>query len=383
MRLALPRGRMPSLWYGKQRESAQGMARRIELQLDVSHALNLGEAAHIAATVVLPDAVPDHAGAAPVVVFAKPGGSYTRGYYTCDLPGPARGAQADFHAARGWIFVAMDHLGTGESSAHAPEVLDFGNCTRAAHAAEQQILTRLANGILAPGLAPVLQPTRLGMGQSTGGSLAIVQQAHHGSYDGLAVLGFSAVFNQPATAPGEPPVVTPWLSRHGAADGEASLINAEAVTAAERQGMNRSAWASLAWSFHYDDVAPEVVERDLAHYEAIVTKRPAPANAAHEPWNSYATPEQAARFVLTPGVVASEAAAITVPVLAAMGERDLVVDPLGESRAFRSAPGFDLFVCPRMGHMHNFAGTRALFWERIHHFGTWCAAARTWRTGAG
>jgi hypothetical protein len=60
-----------------------------------------------------------------------------------------------------------------------------------------------------------------------------------------------------------------------------------------------------------------------------------------------------------------------------MGERDLVVDPLGEARAFRSAASFDLFICPRMGHMHNFAGTRALFWERIHRFGDWCAAAKT------
>jgi hypothetical protein len=29
-----------------------------------------------------------------------------------------------------------------------------------------------------------------------------------------------------------------------------------------------------------------------------------------------------------------------------------------------------------MGHMHNFAGTRALFWERIHRFGEWCAAMK-------
>jgi hypothetical protein len=26
--------------------------------------------------------------------------------------------------------------------------------------------------------------------------------------------------------------------------------------------------------------------------------------------------------------------------------------------------------------MHNFAGTRALFWERIHRFGDWCSAAK-------
>ena len=94
------------------------------------------------------------------------------------------------------------------------------------------------------------------------------------------------------------------------------------------------------------------------------------------PWNSHATPGRVARSTLTPGVVAAEAAAVTVPVLCAMGVRDLVPDPLGEPRAFLSARSVDLFICPRMGHMHNFAGTRALFWERIHAFGEWCRVAK-------
>ncbi len=353
------------------------MTRRIETRIDVGNALPLGEAAHVAATIVLPEVIPER----PVVCFAKPGGGYSRGYYTCELPGPGKGAQADFHAERGWIFVSLDNLGSGDSSIHAPEQLDFANCTAAAAAAEQDILLRLANGILAPGLAPVLQPLRIGMGQSTGGSLAIVQQARHASYDGLAILGFSAVHNHPATAPGEPPVVTPWFSRDTPPDKPGGVINARALAAvsaanADGGGAQGSAWASLAWSFHYDDVPQDVVEQDLAHYEAIVRRSGKDGAGDAAPWNSYTTPNEATRFTLTPGIVAPEAAAVTVPVLSAMGERDLVLDPLGEARAFRSAPSFDLFVCPRMGHMHNFAGTRALFWERIHWFGEWCAAAK-------
>ncbi len=350
------------------------MARRIETRVEVGNALGLGEPAHIAATIVLPE--PEHMPERPVVCFAKPGGGYSRGYFTCDLPGPARGAQADFHAARGWIVVAMDNLGAGDSSLHALELLDFANCTAAAAAAEEEILLRLANGILAPGLAPVLQPVRIGMGQSTGGSLAIIQQARHGSYDGLAILGFSAVHNHPATAPGEPPVVTPWFARDIPPDRPGGIINARALAAMTGEGAQNSAWASLAWSFHYDDVPQDVVEQDLAHYEAIVARSGKAGGADPAPWNSYTTPYEATRFTLTPGIVAPEAAAVTVPVLAAMGERDLVVDPPGEARAYRSALSFDLFVCPRMGHMHNFAGTRALFWERIHHFGQWCVAAK-------
>lgn len=359
------------------------MAQTIDLHVDVTNAVGMGESAHVAVTIVLPD--PDSLPERPVVCFAKPGGGYSRYYFTHALPGPGTEeswrAQADFHVSRGWIFVAMDNLGSGDSSLHRSEVLDFGNVTRAALAAEQEVLLRLANGILAPGYPPVVQPARIGIGQSTGGSLAIVQQARHDCYDGIAVLGFSAVHSHPATPPGYAPIVAPWFSRDIPPDAPGGIINAAAVTAARAAGGDATqdaGWTALAWGFHYDDVPQHVVEQDLAHYESIaqrlVSADPPPRERDPAPWNSYTTPDEATRFTLTPGVVAPEAAAIAVPVLSAMGERDLVVDPLGEGRAFRSAPSFDLFVCPRMGHMHNFAGTRALFWERIHHFGNWCAA---------
>jgi pimeloyl-ACP methyl ester carboxylesterase len=357
------------------------MALTVELRIDVTNAVDIGEPAHVAASVVLPD--PADLPAQPVICFAKPGGGYTRYYFTHELPGPGSGAQADFHVERGWIFVALDNLGSGESSLHPNNTLDFGNVTRAALAAEQEIVLRLANGILQPDYPPVLQPVRLGIGQSTGGSLTIVQQARYASYDGIGVLGFSAVHSHPATPPGELPIVTPWFSRDVPPDQPGGVLNAAAVAAASAAGVEavqNAAWASLAWGFHYDDVPAEVVEQDLAHYEGIAEGilggvRPA-SERDPSPWNSYTTPNEATRFTLTPGAVAPEAAAVAVPVLSAMGERDLVVDPLGEARAFRSAPSFDLFVCPRMGHMHNFAGTRRLFWERIHRFGEWCAAAK-------
>lgn len=361
------------------------MSQTIDLRIDVSNAVDLGEPAHMAVTVVLPD--PADLPAQPVVCFAKPGGGYSRFYFTHALPGPppgiALGAQADFHVSRGWIFVALDNIGSGESSLHDPAALGFTNVTRAALAAEQEVLLRLANGILVPGYPPVLQPVRLGIGQSTGGSLTIVQQARHDCYDGIGVLGFSAVYSHPATPPGEAPIVTPWFSREMSPRDPGGIINTAAVAAASAASAEMAqdaAWAAIAWGFHYDDVPQDVVEQDLAHYEgmsqSIVTSPPPARERDPAPWNSYTLPNDATRFTLTPGAVAPEAAAIAVPVLSAMGERDLVVDPLGEARAFRSAPSFDLFVCPRMGHMHNFAGTRALFWERIHRFGEWCAAAK-------
>jgi hypothetical protein len=81
----------------------------VDLRIDVTDAAGLGEPAWIAATIHLPEPVP----AEPIICFAKPGGGYSRGYFTIDLPGPAKGAQAAWHAQRGWIFVSVDHLGGG------------------------------------------------------------------------------------------------------------------------------------------------------------------------------------------------------------------------------------------------------------------------------
>lgn len=346
------------------------MAREVELRIDVTDAAGLGEPVHVAATVVLPDV--EAIGERPVVCFAKPGGSYSRGYYTCALPGPAQAAQAPWHAARGWIFAALDTLGGGASSKHDAEALDFAVLGRAAAAAEQEILLRLANGVLLEGYPPVHQPTVIGIGQSLGGSLVIHQQAHHRSYDGVAVLGFSAVHSHPATPPGGAPIVVAWYARDGGPD----PLNAAAFAEATAEGPQEGAWQALAWGFHYDDVPPDVVEQDMLHYEATAQGGAHGGDLKIEPWMSFTTPPLVGRVTLTPGAVATEAAAIAVPVLCAMGVRDLVVDPLGEARAFRSAPSVDLFVCPRLGHMHNFGSTRALFWERIHLFGEWCSAMK-------
>jgi alpha-beta hydrolase superfamily lysophospholipase len=82
---------------------------------------------------------------------------------------------------------------------------------------------------------------------------------------------------------------------------------------------------------------------------------------------------------VTPGIVAPEAAAITCPVLVAMGERDVVVDPKGEARAYVSATSVDLcIVPPGMRHMHNFAGTRELLWKRIEIWGEWVREVKAW-----
>lgn len=70
-------------------------------------------------------------------------------------------------------------------------------------------------------------------------------------------------------------------------------------------------------------------------------------------------------LMMSPGYIAEEAAAVEVPVLIGAGERDTLPDPHAEPAAFRKARDVSLYVVPRMAHMHNFASTRVLMWDRI------------------
>ena len=333
----------------------------LQLQVDVTGPAGLGEPAHVALTVTVPDAL----GTDPIVCFAKPGAGYSRRYFTEDLPGPAAGAQAAWHAERGWVFVSVDHLGVGDSSQHDSERLTYTPVVAASHAAESEVLQKLAAGTLVDGLPKVERPVTIGIGQSMGGSLTVVQQGRYHGYDGIGVLGYSAVHTHPPTAPGTAPLVMAWLPRD-AMPSHGVFTNGPAL--AELDPARAPGTADMAWGFHYDDVDRDVVRRDLEDFP--VRRGDVP------PWGSGTVPMTIALWCVTPGGVSAEAAAIRCPVLVALGERDVLVDPRGEPRAYMSSPSVDLFICPRMGHMHNFAGTRELFWRRIEAWADWVRARR-------
>jgi alpha-beta hydrolase superfamily lysophospholipase len=338
----------------------------LELKIDVTEATCIGEATVVALTVHLPD--PTVLAAEPIVCFAKPGGGYSRGYYTVDLPGPARGAQADWHAKRGWIFVSLDHLGVGESTLHDARKLDYTTVATANQAAEQEVLRRLAAGTLAAGFPQVESPIKIGIGQSMGGCMTVIQQGRYHCYDGIGVLGYSAVHTHPPTKPGTPPLVVPWLPRDTLLSQPLVVLNMQALAQALATPLDANV---MGWGFHYDDVDPAIVAMDLEHFSRGIHDPSLQQGHQPNPWNSLTTPGAVAQSCLTPGAVAPEAAAVIAPVLVAMGERDVIADPRGELRAYLSATSVDFFICPRMGHMHNFAGTRELFWRRIETWSEW------------
>lgn len=336
--------------------------RTIELRLDVTEAAGLDRPIEIAATVVLPDELP--VGKAPIVCFAKPGGGYARGYYTVNLPGPGTGvSQAEWHTSRGWIFVALDPLGVGESTFVAEHFLDYGSSavTSAANEAERQILSKLADGKLASDFPSVTEPVVIGIGQSAGGCYTIAQQGRFHAYDGIAILGYSALQTVVPARPGRPPLHGPWIPReYGIADGV--VTNAEMLATLPTMMGTPEAYEDMAWAFHWDDMDPDVVRADIED---------SPARHGHPPvWASATSPGMIA-YALGPGNFQSEAASITSPVLVAVGERDVIPDPRGEIRSFLSSNSVDFFICPNMAHMHNFASTRELFWNRIAVWAEW------------
>ncbi len=350
------------------------MREPIELTIDVTDAAELGCTAHTAVTVHLPEgplAEP------PVVCFAFPGGGYNRGYFSFDMPGSTGGGQAGFHTDRGWIVVACDHLGFGGSTIPDGNVLNYDNVAAANLATVNSVIGRIESGTLAPGLPAVVGATKLGMGQSMGGCFTIVLQGQHAPFDGIAVLGYSAIHTVVPSRPGGPQAPWPWVARGDNLDNP-RILNAAAFARAATAGQEsmgegagnaenkESAEHPFAWAFHYNDVPADVVAADL-----FAGTDP---SVALPSWKSMSVPP-CGLYMVAPGTVALEAASITVPVLSATGERDVVPDPWGEPKAFKSCTDVTVFVCARMAHMHNFAGTRQTFWQRIHSWGTGVATA--------
>jgi hypothetical protein len=343
------------------------MSKAVEFAVDVTGAAGIGREARTVVTVILPEV--DRMGDRTVVCFGLPGAGYNRAYYTFDMPGSSGGGEAGWHVDRGWIFVACDCLGVGEATTpDTPEepVLTYEIIARTNRATVEAVLARLRAGSLDEGFPPVGDTVVLGIGQSMGGGFTIALQGQYHVYDGVGILGFSAFHTRPPTRPGTPPLAFAWTTRSGDPR-QPLVINAAALDKGLSQAVgasNGSGEHPLAWAFHYDDVPTAIVAADLAAYEG----------GPLEVWRSATTPA-CVGLGATPGVVATEAAAITVPILLAMGERDVVPDPWLEPKAYRSATDISLFVCPRMGHMHNFAGTREAFWQRIHAWGEMVAQA--------
>ena len=335
--------------------------RTIDVRIDVTDVVGIGERLEVAATVCLPD---DLAGP-PVVCFAWPGGGYCKEYFTFDMPGSDGGGQAGWHTSRGWIFVAVDTLNTGSSTLPTdPSLLSFENLAASMDAVTKSILGQLTSGTLADDVPAIDDPLTIGFGHSLGGSLIVLCQGQRSTFDAIVVLGFSGHHTMIWAPPEKVTGKRVYIPR---GTNVAELNEEVFVAAMPEMAFDERGWPVCAPGFHLADVPADVVAADMLDYPARQGNLPIWASASIPP---------CAMTMMSPGAIATEAASITVPVLIGVGELDTVPSPKSEPTAYEQATDITVFIQPGTAHMHNFSAPRELLWARVH---SWAEGVRAMR----
>jgi len=293
-----------------------------------SHRVAIGEIApgeaelEVAADVYLPDGE----GAAAAALFCFPGGGLDRRYF--DLAAPGR-SFARALAARGLAVVTIDSVGWGESGrprdgfALMPEVVAAANA---------RAVDSLAGRF--PGVA------RIGVGHSLGALLAIVQQAEHGSFDALVLLGVST-------------------------RGLRQVLSEEELAYADRPQALRSELVRLARK-RSGDAWFELPA--AARAGAIYGGDADPAALAAMRSVGCAVVSVPALFSMIPGSSVPWAARVRVPVFLGIGERDITGPPHEVPASFPASRDVMLHVLPGTGHSHFAFATCERLFDRVAAF---------------
>jgi pimeloyl-ACP methyl ester carboxylesterase len=284
--------------------------------------------------------VPFEPGDAPLLWCCVPGGGMSRAYFDLDVPGEfGEFSMARAAAGRGVIVMTIDPPGVGGS-----DVPDDGYeltpraVAAVLDAATTEMTDRLASGSI-PGVGPISPGPTIGVGHSAGGLLVSCQQAHHRSYDALAILGFSdtgleQVLNDSERAMiGRPHDLLPALP---------DLVRQRfGEPLPPRPGVDLDPKSSDG-----------LTDADLA------------VQAADE--------RAAARLLGLVGLMAivpfsmkHELDQIDVPVFAAMGEYDIAGDIGLLVGQLPACTDLTLFRLPGVGHNHNESDSRFHLWKRM------------------
>lgn len=316
---------------------------RRDLFFDVTVALPASarhEAVTVAATLI---ADPERVGVAPTLIVAIPGGTYHRRYWDLRPPGRTGYSHAEWVAERGDVFVALDYLGGGDSSRPADgDFMTLEVAADAAHAAYEQISEGLRSGTLAPDLPAIQNARQVGIGQSLGGFVTMIQQGKYADYAGIGVLGAS-------------PLVIANIPHHRDLAGipeedRRRLImadNAKTSGLDELPTYHGAPRKMFAGVFHVDDVADDLVAYDEAECHTLISRVTGVDG-------------------MTPGYAKPFADRITTPVFLAFGDSDVSRDPHAEPVGYPASRHITVTTFPRMAHMHNFADTREDLWRALH-----------------
>ncbi|MFO7163094.1 MAG: alpha/beta hydrolase [Mycolicibacterium hassiacum] len=307
----------------------------LSLTFDVSDAIGSGEHLTQAAWAFLPE-IPAKA---PAVLVCLAGGLYDKHYWHMEIPGYPGYSFGEHMANAGYIVIAVDHLGVGESTDPVSsgelglELLATGDAE-----VVRQIRSKAAAGTLIGGLAPVSLPV-VGVGHSMGACLTTMVQARYTVYDAVALLGYGVqitnVYEQDADAEDLEARVQQTMQAarqlSGVEPGDTHMI-------APRDYLKNM--------FYAGEVPQEVIDADTAVQSRV--------------------PVRAVAEVTTPGFVEKYTPQVTVPVFLAFGAAiDVSPNPYAEPANYTGSPDVTLHLVPKSGHCHNFASHRGALWDRI------------------
>lgn len=318
---------------------------RHDFRIDVTAALPPGAAegpVEIAATLIAdPKAVGDH----PHVVIGIPGGTYHRRYWDLRPPGRAGYSQAEWLAAHGIVFVACDYLGGGDSTRPADgDFMTLEVCADVAHEMYQQVRAGLEKGTLTAMLPALVDPVYIGIGQSLGGFITMMQQGKYADYPGIGVFGAS-------------PILIANIPEHRRLEGMSAeerrravmADNAKTAGVAELPAYHGAPRENFAGIFHVPGVADDLLAYDEEQCHTLISRVTGTDG-------------------MTPGISQVFADRIEAPVFLAFGDSDVSRDPRSEQAGYPVSRDITLVVVPRMAHMHNFADTRERLWDRFYRW---------------
>lgn len=281
-------------------------------------------------------------GSPPNAVFCLAGGRCTSSYFDLEVRGHDGYSMARSLAARGLVVVALDHLGLGASTPLDDVCVVTPQVAAATHdQAVRDITNRLRNGTLVNGLPAFAPNALIGLGHSMGGMVIAVEQAEHGTFDAIVVLGHSGDGTWEALTDDER-----LLMDEPREDRERAMV--ELARVRSRGLPPETARRAPPGSFFNDDVPRAVKGAFGAQRTELLYS--------------------CALSTMVPGHTDTEKGAVSVPVFLAFGDHDLTEDYDGEAARYTSSPDVTLFVLRDSAHCHNQATTRDELWARVAHW---------------
>ena len=319
----------------------------LDLRIDVSEHVEI-DGTHEISTWLF---APKELATPPTVLFCEHGGSgVTKHYWHMEIPGHPGYSFAEYFASRGFIVVATDDLGVGDSSRPEDSWAVTSLVTAQANkGVVHHVVDGLAAGTLVDGLAPITDPLLIGISHGRGGMMRIREQAHYRTYDAVAIMSFTNSREDkklPKDFWGAPliPVIAELTEGKTGLEAEMELTKLKGNPLVKPSATNRSAMNSL---YFFNDVPQAVIDADMA--VGATGQEPGPVTMAG---------------MFIGGVTADDAATIDVPMFCGWSEQD-ASPTFARSRFLPIEPRRDLQLQPRSGHCQNCASTREQHWRRL------------------